>query len=46
MGGTSKALGEVVTQSAVPILLQYDEVTGAIDWHRQITSSALADISP
>ncbi len=30
----------------VPILIQYDEVSGQIDWHRQVLSSGLADISP
>ena len=39
VGGTSLAQGDVVKTKPAPILLQYDEITGDIDWHSQINVS-------
>ena len=33
VGGMSMAQGDVVISRPTPIIVQYDEMTGDIDWH-------------
>ncbi len=39
VGGTSLAQRDIDSNKPTPILVQYDEITGDIDWHSQINVS-------
>lgn len=47
LAGTSNAVTGLVNVAATPIIIQYDEATGEVDWHRQmIVNASYSDIQP